>query len=85
MSIRIGGYLPKSSDLIEADKLQSCPMKLIHEDPITKSRVRQAVHQAILDGYTSIVYNFVRSGDTQLTESDRCIFQPFDLEELWKE
>ena len=43
------------------------------------------MHQAILDGYTSIVYNFVRDGNSQLTESDRCVFKPLDLEELWTE
>ena len=40
MSIRIGGYLPKSADAVDADKLSECPMKLIHEDPVTQSRVR---------------------------------------------
>ena len=96
MSIRIGGYLSEAhieslaaqglaTDVQEADKLTEMPLKLIREDPVTISRVRQCVYQAIMDGYTHIVYNFVRSGNSQLTERDTCTFKGFDLEELWNE
>jgi len=41
--------------------LDDMPLRLL-EDPLTIERAKEAVMGAILDGYTHIVYNFVRSG-----------------------
>lgn len=39
----------------------------------------------MLDGYTHVVYNFIRSGDTVLQAHDECTFKGFDLPKLWLE
>jgi hypothetical protein len=37
-----------------------------------------------LDGYTKIVYNYIKNGG-QLTDKDNCPLKGFDLERLWNE
>jgi hypothetical protein len=44
--------------------LTDMPLKLIESDPITIARVKDCVFQAIMDGYSHIVYNFIRNGST---------------------
>lgn len=39
---------------------------------------------SINDGYTKIVYNFIKNGG-QLTDKDACPFAGFDLEKIWNE
>lgn len=95
MSIRIGGYLNEQrleemdmeerNSLSTSSLLTSTPLKLIHECPVTIQRVKECVFQAILDGFTHVVYDFVRSGDTQLSDLDNCTFRGFDLEKVWTE
>ena len=60
------------------------PMKLL-EDPVAIQRAKECAFTAIMDGYTHIVYNFVRSGQTQLIDRDMCTFKGFDLEEIWNQ
>ena len=38
----------------------------------------------MLDGYTVLVYNFLREG-TQLMPFDECDFKGFDLSQIWHE
>jgi hypothetical protein len=38
----------------------------------------------VLDGYTVLVYNFIREG-TQLLPCDECDFKGFDLKQVWSE
>ena len=94
MSIRIGGYLGPgnieemgvdASTIMSCDMLTDVPLKLIESDPIAISRVKDCIFQAIMDGYSHIVYNFIRNGSTQLTDRDICNFKGFDIENLWNE
>jgi len=39
------------------------PLKLL-EDPLEVARVKECVFTAMLDGYTAVVYNFVRNGQS---------------------
>lgn len=70
MSIRIGAYSREQG--ADADSLTAFPQKLITDDAVTIARVKSAVVQAILDGYRHVVYNFVRCGNSQIAETDRC-------------
>ena len=45
--------------------------------------MQEAALGAIADGYTHLVYNFVRAGDSMLQPGDECTFEKFDLEKLW--
>ena len=95
MSIRIGGYataksiegmdLEDEQALPECDMLTETPLKLIAQDPITIQRVKECVYSAIMDGYTHVVYDFIRNGCSQLTKADICGFKGFDMEQLWAE
>ena len=42
----------------------------------------EAAIAAILDGYTVLVYNFIKDG-TQLLPCDECNFKGFDLKQVW--
>ncbi len=84
MSIRIGGY-QTGSTFQPCDLLTELPLKLIESDPITISRVKSCVFEAIVQGYKSIVYNFVRHGNSQLIDRDICTFKGFDLEKIFEE
>ena len=64
--------------------LDDFPLKML-EDPIIIQQTKECAFAAINDGYTHIVYNFVRSANSQLNESDICTFKGFDLEALWHE
>jgi len=52
MNIRVGDGKP-----------HPVPMKHL-EDPVTISQMQEAAINAALDGYTHLVYNFIRSGDS---------------------
>jgi len=54
-------------------------------DPIILQQTKECVFSAVNDGYTHVVYNFVRLGSSQLSEADTCTFKGFDLEQLWHE
>lgn len=53
------------------------PLKLL-EDPVIVRQTQEAAIQAVLDGYTVIVYNFMRDGSTPLSPLDECTFHGFD-------
>jgi len=71
MNIRVGDGTPSP-----------CPMKHLQQ-PQTVLQMQEAALSAIADGYTHLVFNFLRSGDSILQPGDECIFQKFDLEKLW--
>jgi hypothetical protein len=71
MNIRVGDGTPSA-----------VPMKLL-EDPVVLAQMQEAAITAVIDGYTHLVYNFIRSGDTILQQHDECLFKPFDLAKLW--
>jgi hypothetical protein len=73
MNIRVGDGTPAPF-----------PMKHL-QDPVIVNQMQEAALNAVLDGYTHLVYNFIRSGDTVLQVQDECTFQPFDLSKLWEE
>lgn len=54
MNIRVGDGTPSPF-----------PMKHL-QDPVVVSQMQEAALNAVLDGYTHLVYNFIRSGDTVL-------------------
>jgi hypothetical protein len=54
MNIRVGDGTP-----------HACPMKLL-QDPVVVAQMQDAALNAVLDGYTHLVFNFTRSGDTIL-------------------
>ena len=61
------------------------PLKFL-EDPVIVRQTQEAAISAILDGYTVIVYNFIRDGTTQLAQTDMCDFHGFDnLEQIYNE
>ena len=61
------------------------PLKFL-EDPVIVRQTQEAAISAILDGYTVIVYNFIRDGTTQLAQTDMCEFHGFDnLEQIYNE
>lgn len=77
MSIRIGGYISQEEvkqtgiDVPEWDMATEFPQKLLLNDAFVK-KIKECVFQAIMDGYTTVVYNFVRHGDNKLTANDEC-------------
>ena len=71
------------------EPLDDMPLKLL-ENAVCRQQVEECVFGAINDGYTHVVYNFVRNGATQLTDKDICkykgqIFRGFDIEKIWNE
>lgn len=64
MNIRIGC----KGVIAEGDLTDNAPMPLddmplqLLEDPVTLKQARECAFSAINDGYTHLVYNFVRSG-----------------------
>ena len=61
------------------------PLKLL-ENPVIVRQMQEAAISAILDGFTVIVYNFFRDGNTPLTLLDKCEFHGFDnLEQIFNE
>lgn len=60
------------------------PMK-VFDDPVSVQKVKECAFAAINDGYTNLVYNFVKDGQNNLSEMDICKWRGFDLEELWRE
>ena len=66
------------------EPLDDMPLKQL-ENPVVIQQTKECVFSAICDGYTHLVYNFVRSGQSQLTDRDICNFEGFDLEALWNE
>lgn len=60
------------------------PLKVL-EDPVSVQKVKECAFAAINDGYTNLVYNFVKDGSNNLSEMDTCKWSGFDLEELWQE
>ena len=70
MNIRVGDGNPTAF-----------PMKLLNDEQVCK-RAEEAAISAILDGYTVLVYNFLRTGAT-LTPQDSCEFKGFDLEKAY--
>lgn len=73
MNIRVGDGSPSA-----------VPMKLL-QDPIIVTQMQEAALNAVLEGFTHLVYNFIRTGDTILQQHDECFFQPFDLQKLWQD
>ena len=70
MNIRVGDGKPSAF-----------PMKLLNDEAIVR-QTEEAAISAILDGYTVLVYNFLRTGAT-LTPQDSCEFHGFDLEKAF--
>jgi hypothetical protein len=64
--------------------LDDIPLKQL-EDPVVMQQAKECVFSAICDGYTHVVYNFLRLGSSQLSNQDICSFKGFDLEQLWHE
>jgi len=54
MNIRVGDGQPSAF-----------PLKLL-QDPLILAQIQEAAINAVTDGYTHVVYNFIRSGDTVL-------------------
>ena len=54
------------------------PLKVL-QDPQVVAQIQEAAINAVIDGYTHIVYNFIRNGDTVLQSHDECQFKGFDL------
>jgi len=50
-------------------KPSECPMKLL-QDPLVVQQTKEAALSAVLDGYQTIVYNFIRDGTSQLNLLD---------------
>ena len=50
-------------DEFAPDKLTDLPLELV-EDPVAMQNAKECAFSAICDGYTHLVYNFVRSGQT---------------------
>lgn len=73
MNIRIGNDSTPSAT----------PQKLLQDTMVLK-QTQEAALSAILDGYTTIVYNFLREG-SMLQAHDNCEFTGFDLQKLWSE
>ena len=69
MNIRVGPSGDRTASEI--------PLKFL-EDPVIIKQAQEAAISAILDGYTVIVYNFVRDGSTKLGPLDLCQFRGFD-------
>lgn len=77
MNIRVGPADDKTPS--------SMPLKFL-ENPVIVRQAQEAAIAAILDGYTVIVYNFIRDGNTPLTATDNCVFRGFDnLEQVFNE
>ncbi len=66
MNIRVGDGKPSV-----------CPIRLLTDGAIYK-QTQEAAISAVLDGYTTLVYNFIRAG-TALNPNDNCAFEGFDL------
>lgn len=61
------------------------PLKHL-EDPVIVRQTQEAAIAAILDGYSVLVYNFIRDGSTPLNALDTCTFHGFDdLERVFNE
>ena len=87
MNIRIGAKgVMAEGELIDSAPvpLDDMPLQLL-EDPVVMQQAKECAFSAINDGFTHIVYNFVRSGQSQLTDRDICTFKGFDLEKIWEE
>ena len=54
MNIRVGDGQPSPF-----------PLKLL-QDPLILAQIQEAAINSVIDGYTHIVYNFLRSGDSIL-------------------
>ena len=65
MNIRVGDGTPSP-----------CPLRLL-EDPVIVRQTQEAAVAAVVDGYSTIVYNFIREGTT-LNPNDTCNFHGFD-------
>ena len=85
---------PSHADLYEmnirvgpVDDMTPSPMPLkLLEDPVIVRQTQEAAISAILEGYTVIVYNFIRDGNTPLAATDTCEFRGFnDLEQIFNE
>ena len=58
------------------------PLKVL-EDPVSVQKVKECAFAAIndgfwfrgFDGYTNLVYNFVKDGSNNLSEMDTCYLQ----------
>ena len=67
MNIRIGARGVQSQQSLSADEtvtpLDDMPLKLL-ENPVILQQAKECVFSAIMDGYTHVVYNFVRLGSS---------------------
>ena len=86
MNIRIGdrGVEQYGDNAQECKPLDDMPLKLL-DDAVILQQTKECAFSAIMDGYTHLVYNFTRSGHTQLANTDICTWKGFDLETLWHE
>jgi hypothetical protein len=84
MNIRIGSRGITGDGNEQVEPLDDIPLKQL-EDPVVIQKAKECAFSAIMDGYTSIVYNIVRAGSSQLGNTDICSFKGFDLEKLWHE
>ena len=71
MNIRVGDGTPSP-----------CPIRLLQDGQIYKE-TQEAAIAAVLDGYTTLVYNFIREG-TALNPNDNCTFEGFDLQAAYE-
>ena len=84
MSIRIGQKGVTTLADTVPEPIDDMPLRQL-ENPIIIQQTKECVFAAINDGYTEVVYNFVRYGNSQLTDADICSFKGFDLEQMWHE
>jgi len=77
MNIRVG---------LAGDRTPSpMPLKFL-EDPVVVRQTQEAAISAICDGYSVVVYNFVRDGSSPLGPLDTCEFRGFpNLEQIFNE
>ena len=71
MNIRVGDGTPSP-----------CPIRLLQDEQVRKE-TQEAAISAILDGYTVLIYNFIRAG-TALNQNNNCAFEGFDLKAAYE-